>query len=390
MSLAIVITDAGISGPDYQEILDTYKASYRGIYGSDVNLDNDTQDGQWLAVQAQMLFDVNMAAIDVFNSFSPINARGVGLSSLVKLNGLRRNSPTRSTALVEVTGVVGTTINNGVATDAFDVKWSLPASVVIPVSGSIVVTATAQEAGATRADANTITRINTPTLGWQTVNNPASSTPGQPVEKDAELRLRQGKSTALPAQSILEGIYSAVGEVAGVNRLTIKENKTDSTDADGVPSHTISVVVSGGDSQDVAETIAAKKTPGTGTYGDVSVSVVDSHGVPSTIDYYELSEISILVQVSVHALPGYTSTTGDVLKQRVMDFVNTLDIGENSYRSRLYSPANMQDTTLSETFVVTSIRQSKKPGIPTTSDVGAAFYEAFVIESVDDVEVVLV
>ncbi|MGC8170052.1 baseplate J/gp47 family protein, partial [Salmonella enterica] len=73
--------------------------------------------------------------------------------------------------------------------------WNLPASVTIPPSGLITVTATCAAIGAVSAPAGTITTINTPTRGWQSVTNPADAVPGAEVESDAALRSRQKIST---------------------------------------------------------------------------------------------------------------------------------------------------------------------------------------------------
>jgi uncharacterized phage protein gp47/JayE len=65
----------------------------------------------------------------------------------------------------------------------------------------VLVTATCANSGAVAALAGTITTINTPTRGWTSVTNPAAATVGAPAETDAELRIRQGQSVALPPSS---------------------------------------------------------------------------------------------------------------------------------------------------------------------------------------------
>uniref|UniRef100_UPI0039E14609 hypothetical protein n=1 Tax=Anabaena sp. CCY 9910 TaxID=3103870 RepID=UPI0039E14609 len=81
---------------------------------------------------------------------------------------------------------------------------------------------------------------------WQTVINPTAATPGQPVEFDATLRTRQAVSVALPSRTVLEGTVGAVASVDGVVRYRAYENDTNSTDSNGIPSHSISMVVDGG------------------------------------------------------------------------------------------------------------------------------------------------
>ena len=159
-------------------------------------------------------------------------------------------------------GQAGTAITNGIAKDVNGVKWALPASVTIPPAGQITVTATCQTIGAVSAPAGSITQIGTPTLGWQTVNNPSDAVEGAPLETDAALRQRQAVSTALPSLTVLDGIIGAVACLPGVTRWAVYENDTDATDANGIPKHSISLVVEGGDATAIANAIAGKKTPG--------------------------------------------------------------------------------------------------------------------------------
>ena len=117
---------------------------------------------------------------------------------------------------------------------------------VIGRSGEVTVTARAEDIGEIRAAAGDIRNIVTPTRGWQSVNNPTAAIPGAPVETDAELRRRQAVSTALPSLTVFDGTVGAVAQVAGVLRFRGYENDTSVTDDNGLPPHSISLVVEGG------------------------------------------------------------------------------------------------------------------------------------------------
>jgi len=327
MTLAATVTASGISAPTYSDVLSSLQASYQSIYGSDVYLGPDSQDGQFLAILAQAISDVNAAAIAVYNAFSPATAQGAGLSSVVKINGIVRQAATNSQATVTLVGQAGTTILNGVVADTGKNKWNLPPAVTIPVGGSINVLATAQVAGAIAAAPGTITTISTPTLGWQSVTNAAAAAIGVAVETDAQLRVRQSISTALPSLSVLEGITGAVANLPGVLQVKSYENDTSSVDANGVPDHSISLVVEGGDPVAIATTIAKKKTPGTGTYGNTTETILDANGVPSIISFFTPIQVPIVVSLSIKALPGYLSSTGTALVNAIVEYVNSVPIG---------------------------------------------------------------
>src|SRR5260363_207233 len=45
MTLSVTIDATGIHAPSYADVLNALKAQYRAIYGPDVYLENDSQDG---------------------------------------------------------------------------------------------------------------------------------------------------------------------------------------------------------------------------------------------------------------------------------------------------------------------------------------------------------
>lgn len=367
----------GITAPTYADVLDYLKDQYRAIYGPDVYLEADSQDGQLLAVFASSINDANAVAIAIYNSFSPATAQGAALSSNVKINGIARHASSYSTADLLLVGQAGTTITNGVAKDANGVKWALPASVVIPPAGQITVTATCQTIGSVSALAGSITQIGTPTLGWQTVTNPADAAEGAPVETDAALRQRQTISTALPSLTVLDGIIGAVASLPGVTRYAAYENDTDTTDANGIPEHSISLVVEGGDSAAIAAAIANKKTPGAGTYGTTSVVVLDVYGRPITIRFYRPSNAAITSTVNIKALAGYSTQVGDAIKQAISDYVNGVAIGGGLSGSVEWADAITAANSVGggTTFKLTALTLTG-PGGPGAPDVALAFNQA--------------
>jgi uncharacterized phage protein gp47/JayE len=345
-TLACTVDANGISAPSYSDIFSSLQASYFGIYGGDADLDEDSQDGQWIAVLAKAVDDANQMAIAVYNQFSPATAVGVGLSSVIKINGLKRHSSSNSQVDIVLVGVVGTSISNGIIGDDSNLgtQWNLPSLVTIPVSGTITVIATCSAAGAVAAAPNTLTEILTPTPGLQTANNPAAATLGDPIEFDAQVRQRQSISTSKPAQAILGGIVAEVANLTGVERVAGYQNDTNVTDANGLPAHNIAIVVQGGDPIAIATAIANKKPPGIPTYGTTIETVFDSKGVPDTVSFFQLSVIEDHIYVTGTALVGYVSSTGVLAKSSLSIYSSDLNIGEEIYLNRLWAPGNLSGT----------------------------------------------
>ena len=177
-TLAAQIGATGISAPAFEDVLNSEIATYQSIYGSDTVLTSDTQDGELLSIRATAINDLNQLAVAVYNSFSPDYAQGTGLSSLVQINGLQRINATNSTVSLNIAGVVGTPIQDGVVIDAAGNLWDLPALVTIPESGEIEVTATAQQAGAITAAVGAVNQPYTIITGWQIGHEPIGSNAG--------------------------------------------------------------------------------------------------------------------------------------------------------------------------------------------------------------------
>lgn len=380
----VYIDATGFHYPDYATVLDYYKTQYRGIYGDDVYLEPDSQDGQWLAIEAQAVYDTMNMAAAVYNAYSPSTAVGAGLSSIVKTNGIARRVATSSTVSLTLVGQVGAVINNGQARDTLGNTWILPASVTIPPEGETTVTATAENVGAVSAGVGTVTTIATPTLGWQSVTNDTAAVEGVGVELDAELRERQKISTALPSLTPVGSLQGSIASLANVVRVLVYENSTDSTDSNGLPEHSISAVVEGGDLDEIAETIGQKKTPGADTYGTTTKTYEDpTTGLPSDISFFQLAEDTITVVVTGTALDGFTTNTAADIKQAIADYINTHGIGEDVEYTGLWSPAYLNLPARTQPYRVNTLTIAIGVGVQGTADLSIAFNHAAVCTPAD-------
>lgn len=389
----VYIDSTGFHVADYPSFLLYYQQKYQGIYGADVDLNSDTQDGQWVAVEAKAAFDTATLAASTYNSFSPVTSQGVGLSRNVKINGIGRRIPTRSTVDVLIVGQSGTVISGGIVIDTLQQKWDLPTT-TIPGGGSVTATAVAEVDGALTADANTVNQIFTPTRGWQTVNNPLAATPGAPVESDAELRLRQQVSTANPSLTVFDGTIGGVENLDGVLKVRGYENDDDIPDANGLTAHSICVIVKGGDDVAIANEIALHKTPGTKTYNDggagaVQELVYDSHGMPLLIKFQRPETATIQVQITIAAGTGWSSDFEPIMAQAVADVINANKIGNPVIITKLYTPAYLTGTPASSTFDIATLEIGKNGGSLGTANIDLDFDEEALCDPTTDVTIIV-
>lgn len=371
------VSESGIQAPTYDEILEYFQTQAKAIFGSDINLDADTQDGQLIAIFAAALSDVNAQAISVYNAFNPATAKGIALDSAVKTNGLTRHEASHSTVDLRLVGQAGTIITGGIAIDGNNHRWLLPDRVVIPVAGEITVTATAEEEGDIDAASGSVNRIGTPTLGWQTVSNPLPAVSGRAVETDEELRARQTQSTALPSVSLWEGILGTVLSCDGVRRISGICNNEDAPTPEGVPGHTIALIVDGGEVEDIATAIYYKAGEGVGTYGSVTHTLIDSYGFPHTVRFSRPVVVDIKSKVVVKPSASYLSDVAEEIKTRIADYIKGLDIGVSVNLPRVLSSAVKDcDTGVDTRFDVQEIEIARKTGDLAAKSVTIAWNEA--------------
>lgn len=374
MYQAPYIDESGIHIPSYTDIVDYLKAQAQAIFGADVYLENDSQDYQWISINARAISDANNALVIAYNQRDPRAAIGAGLSGLVRVNGINRNPATYSQCVVKVSGTAGTIITSGIVQDVSAIQWYLPPVVTIPAIGYIYATAICAVPGAITALTGDINAIVTPTFGWDSVVNEQAATPGAETEIDAALRARQKLSTALPSRSILEGTQGAILDINGVTRARVYENDTNITDADGIPGHSIAPVVEGGDPTDIVNAIYYKKNPGCGTYGSSSEDVIDSYGNIKTIQYTVPAYVDTRVTVTIKMLTGYSSAYADAIKAALVVYLNSLNIGEDVVNSSLWMASlSAIDSISNPTFAILGVVAAEGAGAQTTADVVVAF-----------------
>ena len=379
------VDENGIHAPTFDAIMAYLQGQVRSIFGSDTYLGNDSKDQQLLGIVATAIYDVNSASIAVYNNFSPNTAQGVGLSSMVKINGLQRKLPTNSTVDLVLVGRPGTQIINGAATDENQTfRWLLPSPITIPSTGVALTTATAEQKGQIRAVAHTITKIATPSFGWQTVDNDVDANPGEPLESDVDLRARQTQSTMLASVTALDGMTGSVLDVTGVTRTSVIENDTSATDVFGVPSHSVCYVVEGGNVIDIATAIARHKTPGAGTFGgpvadanNITVQVPDQWNIPHPISFRRPRYATIYceIQILVDLNGPYNSGIGDAIINAVVNYLNTRPIGQSIFYTRLVGAIMQLPAIQINSFNLESILTGRTLPVTTPQDLSMGFDE---------------
>jgi uncharacterized phage protein gp47/JayE len=399
------VDDSGMHLPTYNDILEKRINDTKIIYGQDIYLANDSPDYQMLANEALMLYEAIQAIQYAYNQMCPTTAVGVGLSSLVQLNGITRRTATHSTCEVILTGTTAVTITDGKVQDQAGYLWSLPSPITLQAAGSpagtyyeLTVTATCDSEGAISAGIGDISIIATPTAGWISVENLVTATAGMETETDAALRSRQAVSVSLPSQTMLAGTIAAIASLDNVTRYAVYENPTNSTHFgdsgvpfEGAPVHSITCVVEGGTSLDIAEAIYYNRGLGCYMNGDQEVDITDTeYGTVTTVRYYQPVEVPVYINLRIHQLNGYLTGTEDEIKDAVAEYINSLGIGDTLTLSSInYAALSVLTNQLKPTFSVYEVYVGESPSPAGTSDLSLDYDEVFTCD-VEDIEIEMV
>lgn len=375
------IDTAGIHVPTYEDIRDDLIASMKQIFGQDIYLDDDSQDYQQISIFAKKIFDTNSLAVLVYNNRTVNTAIGTGLDNLCALVGIKRKPATYSMCQLTINGEPGTVINDGQASDGTNL-WDLPKIVTIPDNGIVTVEATSHEKGYIAALPNTINIVATPVYGWLGVTNTYQANPGNDAETDASLRARYAISIQAPADSIFESLLASLKQVAGVTKVRGYENDTGVADSNGLPAHSVTFVVEGGDNTDIATEIYYKKTPGCYTNGTTAVNLTSPTGNITVIRFYRPTYKTVYVKVFVKKLTGYNDNYATDIKNAIVDYINGLDIAETVYRSILWSVAiGQMGSITSPEYSVTDIKTSTDGSSYSQADISMLFNESAFTET---------
>lgn len=308
----------GLQTATAPEILADLENAFKAIYGDDVLLDSSTPDGQWLNILAQKGVDIRGLLMQLYNSFNPDNAQGAVLDQRCAINNVFRKAGTFTTVSINVTTDRAVTLaglddnyNNPDATgytiqDNEGNKFILANTTTLSV-GTTSLLFRAETIGNVVVLPETITTPVTIVLGVLSVINPsAASSIGENEESDAALRIRRRQSVSVGSFGYLNGLQAKLLQLSGVNDAKVYENYTDSTDEDGIPAHCIWVVVDGGNTEEIANTIYSKKCPGTNMKGSITYTIVTPAQTQFVAKWDNATNISFRIRFNIKAIESDT------------------------------------------------------------------------------------
>lgn len=306
----------GLTLATQAQVLAFLTTSYQAIYGTNVNLDPDTPDGQWINIIVQAILDVEDLLANVYTSFDPDNAIGVTLDQRVAINGIQREGGTFTTTPITIVttqsvnlyGLDQTAQPVYTVADQSNNQWQLITSSIGLVAGTHVLEFQSAIPGQVLTIPNTITVPVSIVIGVSSINNPTSyTTLGVNEESDALLKVRRQKSVANGSQGYLAGLIGVLGNISGVTYSDVFENTTGATDGNGIPGHSIWVIVAGtGAPVDIANAIYTKRNAGCGMKGSISFPITQVDGSIFFVFWDDVATQELFITFMVSSINGST------------------------------------------------------------------------------------
>ncbi len=296
------------------ELISFYTAQFQAIYGADIDLNSDSPDGQLMNIFVQSVLDLQDLLSQVYNMFDPDNALGNILDQRVAINGIQRQAGTFTVTNITITVSQALTLygldqsTNPVYTvqDNAGNQWELITTQNPSGSGSSAYAFQSKVPGAVLTVPNTITIPVTVIIGVTSINNPTTyTTLGLNEETDAALKIRRQKSVALSSQGWVDGLFAALENINGLTSVFVYENTTSSSDGDGIPGHSIWVIVSGSaPSATIALAIYSKRNAGCGMKGTQTFVIAQSDGSNFTVRWDVVTPVDLFIKFTATSLDG--------------------------------------------------------------------------------------
>lgn len=430
------LTTEGFVSPTFEDLRDSVNTDLRNRFGASIDLSDGSILGQIVAIVCERFALLWELGEQIYSSQDVDKAVGAALDALCLLTGTFRPAAAYSTVNLTLTGTPTTLVPSGskakttstskefqttaAATITAATAWAGSTAYVVgdirtnsskiyycitagtsassggPTgtaaditdgtvhwrylgegTGQISVLARASDTGPIVALSGDINVIVTAVGGWSSVINVLDATPGSDRATDSDLRVQRDQELAAPGTSPLNSIRAAILELRskGVVNVTMFQNVTDVTDADGMPPHSVEALVRTSLShptddadldQDIRETLLANVAAGIKTHGGVSGTATDSVGTAHTIKFSHPTEIQIYVIIDVEVdASKFPSDGATQIKNNIVTYGNALDTGVDA-RARRIGAAGITSVDGVMNFTSCKIGTAPAPTLETT------------------------
>ena len=336
------LTDQGYLAPSYEELLDSVQDDFLRVFPSDLVLTSNSNAGILSRLIAWREYEQIQAQQQVYYSAFVSTATGSALDRLGANVGLPRKVDRPATATLTIVTDGEYFIEAGTQFETEDgYIFDLTDDVLTTQEGDTwqaVGNAEAEDTGTiTNVEPNTITVVYNPDESIISVTNPEKASGGQDYEEDPQYRARLIAENANRPSPTLNGVRSALLNVQGVREVNIVENQFATADKYGNPPYSVHIYCLGGKKQDIADCLIEHIAVGVTLTGTVECDAVDAAGNTKQVYFDYATDRPVFVNVKIKTNAEWNVDEGsDYVKETVVDYINSLEMGDTVYLTRLY------------------------------------------------------
>lgn len=209
-------------------------------------------------------------------------------------------------------------------------------------SVTAIISFASEEPGEVSLPNGAITKIVTAPTGFLSCTNLCGYVAGRLLETDVELRQSYVDKIFSRSSRMTDSIRSAIlANCAGVTAAQVYENRTNETDSEGRPPHSVEAVVDGGSNSDIAEQILATVSAGITTYGSVVVDVPGKDDDMIEVCFNRPTYIYcwFKVTLTISKASAVPANYAELVETAIVDAMSQVENGEDVVPQQQFLPA---------------------------------------------------
>ncbi|EIF30975.1 putative phage Mu protein gp47-like protein [Burkholderia sp. Ch1-1] len=347
--------------PDESDIFDGVMADANAAFGGGMNTTNlSTPQGQLAQSTTAIIGAKNDDMLEVVNGMDPDKADGRFQDGIGRIYFIDRNPAEPTVVTATCMGAVGTQIPIGTKAKATDGNFYMctqPGE--IPVSGTIDLQFACTVTGPIPCPANSLS-VSQAIPGLDRITNASAGVIGSLVESRADFENRRRQSVALNGSGAVPNVRGRVLSVANVLDAYVTDNGQPVDVVIGgvtVGKNSLYVCVAGGATQDIAQAIWTKKSPGCNYTGGTSEIVFDTDGYTApfpqfTVQFDIATGLPILFNVQIADDGNLPANIEQLVQQAIVAAFSGSDggqrarIGRRVLASRYYPGVEAIDSSV--------------------------------------------
>lgn len=307
------VTPQGFERDSVQTIRARIEARQLTNISQGLDVSDESPLGQINGIFAEMLGEAWEALEAAYNAFDADKAEDVTLTNLAKVTGTVRRGARPSRVVASCNLDAGTelipSLNFAHVRDKPAARFTPERAFVAPNDGVHFVPFVSEQAGPVPAPQEHLTVIVAPgTQGWNSITNDRDAELGHPADTNATLRLRRIAELMAMGNGTVGGIASKVSQVPGVQTADCFENVAWYTNSDGLPPHSIEVLIFDGlvplpIDDAVAQAIWDSRGGGINYHGSSSGIARRDDGTEVEVSFSRVTPKRVYLEIELHIDP---------------------------------------------------------------------------------------